>query len=229
MKFKIKLFLKTKSGQGILEVVVAISVITVALVAIINLAIFNINVQGYNHNMLVASNLARESIEVVRNIRDSNWLDATKNWDDSLVVNPDTDQDHEENTFVIHNQSSEQHSFDYDIYSVGASWNTCFIKNYTFYRLYFRSVIASSGHKLYNNFLNFLSIDNEASNFYRLIYINPICWNGNNEIILNHYGDICDNHAGYEKVGMEVISKVAWKQKGDFKTLEVEDRLYNWK
>jgi len=69
-----------KKGQSILEAVFAIGVLLIAMSAILALTISNIAGQKASEFQLIANNLAREGIEVVRNIRDSNWL-AADDWD----------------------------------------------------------------------------------------------------------------------------------------------------
>lgn len=57
-----------------MEVIISIAVITTALVVCIALISFSIgSVRGGNAK-LIAINLAQEGLEIVRNIRDSNWL-----------------------------------------------------------------------------------------------------------------------------------------------------------
>lgn len=63
-----------KDGFGIVEVMVAIFVITFGIVGVLALADQNIRMQRTNTNTLIASSLAQEGIEIVRNIRDKNWL-----------------------------------------------------------------------------------------------------------------------------------------------------------
>lgn len=45
-----------------------------ALLGVVSLISQNIQVQNINKNNLIASSLAQEGIELVRNIRDTNWL-----------------------------------------------------------------------------------------------------------------------------------------------------------
>ncbi len=59
------------SGQGLLETVVALGVVSVGLVAAITLATTSFVASGESAARLVATNLAREGIEVTRNIRDT--------------------------------------------------------------------------------------------------------------------------------------------------------------
>jgi len=65
---------QNQKGQSLIETMVAISVIIIGLFSIFALASFSLSSQGASKTQIVATNLAREGIEVVRNIRDSNWL-----------------------------------------------------------------------------------------------------------------------------------------------------------
>lgn len=81
-------------GQTLLESLLAVTVIVIGIVAIVSLFIA-LNIAGrQNQDQLVASYLAQEGIEVIRNIRDSNWLaqesgkslDWTDNWTASADI-----------------------------------------------------------------------------------------------------------------------------------------------
>lgn len=71
---KLKIF--NNSGISILEVIVAILIITMGMVGVLSLVIQNVQAQYINRNILIASGLAQEGLELVRNIRDLNWLTA---------------------------------------------------------------------------------------------------------------------------------------------------------
>ncbi len=66
---------KNQSGQTLIETLVAIFVLTTALVSGLALAIKSLSSSGLSQNQIIASNLAREGIEVVRMMRDTNWLE----------------------------------------------------------------------------------------------------------------------------------------------------------
>src|SRR3989338_3959528 len=82
MKTKI---IKNNSGISILEVIVAILIITIGMVGVLSLVIQNIQAQYINKNILIASGLAQEGLELVRNIRDLNWLTLGNAWNQSIV------------------------------------------------------------------------------------------------------------------------------------------------
>lgn len=64
-----------KAGFSLLEIIIVIFIITMGLVGILSLVVQNIQVSNVNKNTLIASQLAQEGLELVRNIRDGNWLD----------------------------------------------------------------------------------------------------------------------------------------------------------
>ncbi len=63
-----------KKGFSLLEVIVSITVFLAAMIGVIGLLSFNIVNAALLRNRLIAANLAQEGIEVVRNIRDNNFL-----------------------------------------------------------------------------------------------------------------------------------------------------------
>lgn len=64
-----------------MEIVVVIFIITLAMVGIMSLVVQNMQVEYVNKNMLIASQLAQEGLELVRNKRDNNWLASSSDWE----------------------------------------------------------------------------------------------------------------------------------------------------
>jgi len=77
---------KSKNGFTIIEALVSIFVLSMGITACIGLASSALRSSEISKNRLIAANLAQEGIEVVRNIRDSNWL-ASQNFDYGLSDN----------------------------------------------------------------------------------------------------------------------------------------------
>lgn len=78
---------KYPHGQGLLEATLAIGMILIGLGAVLTLTIQNVSATASSSQRLVAAQLAREGIEAVRDLRDSNWLAANNKkpaqlWDD---------------------------------------------------------------------------------------------------------------------------------------------------
>jgi len=69
-----------KFGFSILEVTIAIGIISIAMLGVISLVAQNMQVQNLNKGYIVASMLAQEGLELVRNIRDKNWLTPGNTW-----------------------------------------------------------------------------------------------------------------------------------------------------
>ena len=76
---------RNDNGFTILETVIAFSIIAVGLVGILTLILQSIQVQYINKNVLIASHLAQEGLELVRNARDNNWLTVGSSWQQDLV------------------------------------------------------------------------------------------------------------------------------------------------
>jgi type II secretory pathway pseudopilin PulG len=63
-----------KEAFSIIEIVVAIGVVSVGMLGVLSLSLQNIQTDFLNKNNLIASMLAQEGLEIVRQVRDSNWL-----------------------------------------------------------------------------------------------------------------------------------------------------------
>ena len=66
-------YLSSKSAFSIIEVIIGIFIFTLWLVAVYALMISSLALSEYNKNAIIASQLAVEQIEIVRNIRDTNY------------------------------------------------------------------------------------------------------------------------------------------------------------
>lgn len=86
MKPEIK---KNNSGISILEVIVAMTIITIGLVGVLSLVIQNVRAYYVNRYVLMAAGLAQEGLELVRNVRDLNWLTQGNAWKQGLVGDSD--------------------------------------------------------------------------------------------------------------------------------------------
>ena len=66
----------SQSGQSLIETLVAIFILVTALSVGLGLAIYASSNTTRTKNQIIATNLAREGLEVVRMFRDTNWLKA---------------------------------------------------------------------------------------------------------------------------------------------------------
>ncbi len=76
-----------KKGFTLLEVIIAIFIIAVGIVGAFGSLSQTLSSANIVSSRLVAAFLAQEGIEIVRNIRDGNWLEKpTVPWDDGLAA-----------------------------------------------------------------------------------------------------------------------------------------------
>ncbi len=73
MKMNIK-FYKNQQGQTLVETLVAIFIMIMGITAALGLANYSLNASSNIVKQLVAVGLAREGVEAVKNMRDTNWL-----------------------------------------------------------------------------------------------------------------------------------------------------------
>ena len=73
-----------KNGFTILEVMIAIFVVTIGVLAAYNVTQQMISYTYHSASRLTAAYLAKEGIEIVRNTRDTNWLESAPSWNDGL-------------------------------------------------------------------------------------------------------------------------------------------------
>ncbi|MDP2684072.1 MAG: prepilin-type N-terminal cleavage/methylation domain-containing protein [bacterium] len=203
---------QNQSGQSLIEMLIAIFILIVALTATIVLVVTSIQAGRDSINKLIATNLAREGVEVVRNIRDGNWIepDNIEVWDnglDSGIMIP---------TIVPFGLSSDTIAL---VASTGFDDPEARI-NY-----------SPDNNFYYQNYSG-APLDEEPTNFFRVIYLSNICQDdvGNEGIVDLGSSDDCNTAYGgtYNKVGIRVISEVRWPNATSGRKVQVEERLYNW-
>jgi len=77
-----------ENGFTLLEVIVAVSVITIGTMGVFTVISNTLSANKVNAPRLTAAYLAQEGLEIVRNIRDGNWLEGrttATNWDEGLT------------------------------------------------------------------------------------------------------------------------------------------------
>ncbi|KKQ60318.1 MAG: hypothetical protein US81_C0024G0005 [Parcubacteria group bacterium GW2011_GWE2_38_18] len=73
-------------GFSIIEVLSVIAIITMGMLGLLSLSTQSIRYQYINKNNLIASQLAQEGIEGVRNVRDNNWKNGAT-WNADFDIN----------------------------------------------------------------------------------------------------------------------------------------------
>ena len=67
----------SQKGQTLIETVVAVFIMIMGIVSALGLAIYSLNASSNISKQIIAVGLAREGVEVVKNMRDTNWLKDT--------------------------------------------------------------------------------------------------------------------------------------------------------
>jgi len=81
-KYKI---LNTKMrGFGMLEIIIALTIFSMGVLSAMASLAIAFRSASTSHLNLIAANLAQEGLEIVRNIRDTNWIQRD-NWDEGLA------------------------------------------------------------------------------------------------------------------------------------------------
>ena len=86
---------KNKQGFTLLEIAVAIFIVSFGILSVLGLMNYNMQAEIVSRNEFVASQLAQEGLELVRNIRDNNWLDHI-DWSDGII-----ESDDDSDTYII--------------------------------------------------------------------------------------------------------------------------------
>jgi hypothetical protein len=192
---------KNKQGQSLVELIVAVAVIEIGLFSVWSLFLVNFNAEREAEMRIVGVNLAREGVEVVKNIRDSNWLKSTYNiiidskiwpWDENL--NPG------------------DYSVNYDSLALeSADWQDIYFNKDGFF-----SNIESDQKTPYRRLITLKSICCLDSD------MDLKCDDSNYSIIES------DGNCSL-KVGVNVVSLVTWSISGKPRRVILEDNLYNWR
>lgn len=103
------------AGFSIIEVVVAVGIIAVSFVTLSTLFNYNLRMEILSRNKIIASYLAQEAAEVVRQTRDSNWF-AGNGWLDGIPVDSPTTNPKTINIITYNNSSGK-----WDIKSVNST------------------------------------------------------------------------------------------------------------
>lgn len=81
---KVNGLLFQKQGMTLVETVVAISIVSVGVIAILAVGLMLLSLGGQSAERIISTNLAREGIEIMMAIRNSERLDPNETWPYSL-------------------------------------------------------------------------------------------------------------------------------------------------
>lgn len=193
-------------GQGLLETTIAMGVIVTALFASFTLVLAHRRAADEAVLRLGAVQAAREGVEVVRAIRDGNWLAGDRSWD-AGIAGAGVDY-----TAVAR--------FD------GAS---------TWVLAYGPNTIEADGARIVRAVVGtdtFLTQDPAGAGgaptpYRRLIAVDPICAAADGSLEAVTSGKTCI--AGQQKIGIRVRSTVRWSSRGGAHDVAAEETLFDWR
>lgn len=189
-----------KKGYTLIETVVALSILTFALVGPVSLILTSLNKVYFSKNKLIAANLAQEGIELIRTIR--------------------------ENNVICEVRGTPGGRWDSDYDGTGNLKGT----NRTADATAFETVPCVSGVTVKNPILggscstNNLKLSSGGTYGYDAGGSNTIfsrCISIDNPAI--DEGSIQKNNM------LDITSTVTWTERGTNRQVELKDRLYNWK
>jgi len=130
-----------------MEVIVVIFIISIGLVSVLSLVTQNVKVEYVNKNMIMASQLAQEGLELVRNVRDNNWI-AKDDWKTGSAAGSDTDIIQDNNYAIsINNDTGNIDIFDVSgsgLSGLNDSKTKLYLDGNGFYRHYNLPGVATS-------------------------------------------------------------------------------------
>lgn len=117
---------KTNKQKGftLIEVLISIFVITIGIVAALNLLSSVIGDVAVNKSQVIATNLCQEGLEIVRNIRDTNWQE-DESWNNGLSAGEYRAEYNSDSLLSLSDNPPLQSSDDY-LYQYGLGENTIF-------------------------------------------------------------------------------------------------------
>ena len=197
--------MRMRNGQTMIEMIFAIGIIGIGLLAATTLVFSNLALEDRDKDEVSAINLAREGLELGKNLRDSNWL-AGNSFDTGMVG---TGSDY--TATPEWNGISNSNAFDFTA------------NDFTDPRTKVMSSASAGAVYFLANWEPGFS--GTSSTFSRLVTFHPIC--SDFTTVLNS-GAACTD-SGKIKVGVRVESHVRWMEQSVQKDTVMYDDLYDWR
>lgn len=224
--------MKNNNAQSLVETVVAVAIIMIGVVSTLTLAFATVRAGTESEARVIAVNLAREGIEVVKNIRDSNWLEIEEGnftdscadggpcWDKYTHAGPSIPGGEDYSCVVYFDDINNIWKLDcgpndFNHVNCGPTLSHDCTQLFRY---------KGSEQKLYGFYNHLLNEDPgndyESVPYKRLVKANEIC----DDESIKEDGEKCD-----VKVGIQIISEVRWFEEDRERSTILEDRVYNWK
>jgi prepilin-type N-terminal cleavage/methylation domain-containing protein len=193
-----------RRGQTMLELIFAIAVIGVGLLAATTLVFYNLMLSDRDKTEITAVNLAREGLELAKNKRDSNWL-AGAAFDAGMYSGTDYT-----GTWVWTGWPGTSAYVDFTANDFSDPRTKVMLSD------------AASAPDFMVNWNTFIT--GTTSTFSRLMTFNGICANGS----VVGAGVSCAG-LGSTKIGIRAIAEVRWTLKNAVKQISMTSDLYDWR
>lgn len=202
---------KWNSWFSIVEILIWIFIFTLGLLSVYMLISWTLKLNESNKNKLIASSLALESIELVKNIRDSNY----ENFHKYNQINPDLTSDftntdnlfNEWDYFTIENNYGLWYPISVELINDFWEWKLELNNKMQAYRL----CLDSENRYTYDC----LNPSNKKTNFYRYISFDEVKYDDSWTV------NIVDN-------ALKVKAKVIWAYKWYYE-IEINTIITDWK
>ncbi len=210
-----KYFAGPAAGFTLIELLISITVFLIGIMAAFSLSLYNLNTSKDNANRVIAADLAREGIEIVRNIRDSNWL--------ALEADVDSDP----STPLTIELYAWDHGLDLANFLVQYDNNS--IMPFTNAPANIEAAIADDESKLYlfGDFYKHGGNSSDASLFRRAINLRAVCLNTATKVESVSNNLICSGTD--EKIGLQITSRVRYIYGNKTNTIDAVEKIYNWR
>jgi hypothetical protein len=202
-----------------LEVIVASGVIVTAVSAALTLVQSSLSGAKTSEEQIIAYTLAQESVEVVRHMRDSNWL-AGRDYDDGLYGDS-----YEFRAVPVFDAATKTWTLDHDISS---SWDDNKIRVY--------KQVTNDGSVPAGMYLqaDVQPDGSEVTRFIRRLTFRRICSKADgttdNYISYERLSVAAPCPVGQENIGIEINSYVRWlNPSGEYNTVRLMERLFDWR
>ncbi len=203
---------RQSAGQSLLEAIVAIGVILTTVIGSTTLIISSITAGRISQNRVEAANFAREGVEIVRSIRDSNWLKFEQN-----ELDPSTAAPPLWNAGLTAGTKRAAFSFSAtNLWILQNCPSGCTSSNSVIYRTTY-SLTGQTWYAQYQNLATCAAGGRTcvATKYYR-------------SIDLSYVNDDLNNDGTPEQY-LLAVSTVNWNDRTGTKTLSAQTRLYDWK
>lgn len=227
--------LRSKPGFTLPEVIIALMVLSMTSIAAVNAIIYIFGFIQLNQSQIIATNLAREGIEIIRNQRDTNWMywsgSMRDSWNNSFdgVTDIDRSDMSIDAPIVAVNPESVEHLYyivqrnPFDIELVLSDENGDGNRAETIEDL---CANPDDAYRLYYNDADGYNINNDAgdaeTSFYRTVEITYFDEDMNITEPDNSY-------AGHNNANVvRVVSMVGYCHNGTVRLTELETYLTDW-